>query len=235
LLGTRYLYFVVPILFILIGYFLDFVVDCLGYSFSGIRDFLMRKKVCQADAEKNAYVNIIRKLRVFFNSRSYCRVTANIVVFLLFISAIYFSPAFTFTPKERYDLGANAPQSNFRDAYMYVKGNMQPDDVIVSAWTPPSQFYLGKSDYWLAFNVVGTGIDAFVVGNTSREIYTNATVIQNVGMLENVTEKHERGWIVVDNLAWHKLPREIRDYIEIETEQRLYDTTMRVYMWNGTD
>ena len=235
LLGTRYLYFVVPILFILIGYFLDFVVDCLGYSFSGIRDFLMRKKVCQTDAEKNAYVNIIRKLRDFFNSRSCCRVTANIVVFLLFISAIYFSPAFTFTPKERYDLGANAPQSNFRDAYMYVKGNMQPDDVIVSAWTPPSQFYLGKSDYWLAFNVVGTGIDAFVVGNTSREIYTNATVIQNVGMLENVTEKHERGWIVVDNLAWHKLPPEIRDYIEIETEQRLYDTTMRVYMWNGTD
>ncbi len=207
MLGTRYLYFVVPILFILTAYFLDFVVDCLRFAFSKAGNFLI--------------------------SRNSDRLTANIIVVLLLVLAMYLSPAFTFTPKEKYSLGINAPQSNFRDAYVYVKENMQPDDVIISAWTPPAQFYLGKSDYWLAFNVVGTGIDSFMVNNTSCEIYTNATVIENVDGLEIVTKEYDRGWIVVDNLAWYKLSPELRDYIDTNTEQKLHDATIRVYKWSG--
>ena len=236
LLGTRYLYFVVPILFILIGYFLDFVVDCLGYSFSGIRDYLMRKKVFQVDAEKNAYVNIIRKLQDFFNSESSCRIIANIIVIILLVLAMYFSPAFTFSPKEKYDLGANAPQSNFRDAYMYVKENMHPNDAIVSAWTPPSQFYLGKSDYWLAFNVVGTGSKTFLMENSSREIYTNATAIFDVDVLRKVVEEHERGWVIVDGVAWRKLRPSLREFFG-ENLTTYMDSgernTVNVYGWKN--
>jgi 4-amino-4-deoxy-L-arabinose transferase-like glycosyltransferase len=174
LLGTRYLYFVIPILFILIGYFLDFVIDS------------MEKRL---------------------------KAAANITVALLLIFAMYFSPAFTFTPKEKYSLGVNAPQSNFRDAYMYVKDNMQQDDVIVSAWTPPAQFYLGKSDYWLAFNVVGTGVERFLMNNSSRDVYTNATALSDVEGLKRVVDEHTRGWVIVDGVAWYKLRPGMRDFI----------------------
>ncbi len=146
---------------------------------------------------------------------------------------MYFSPAFTFIPKGKYDLGVNAPQSDFKKGYSYVKDNMQPDDVIISAWTPPSQFYLGKSDYWLAFNVDGTGADSFIISNSSLEVYTNATVIKDAKTLTNVT-KYGRGWIVVDNLAWYKLNPEIREYIESNTDKKLQDTTIGVYMWNSS-
>jgi len=191
LLGTRYLYFVIPILFILIGYFLDFVIDLMSAM---TRDFLGKYSYADSMEER-------------------LKAAANITAALLLISAMYFSPAFTFTPKEKYSLGVNAPQSNFRDAYMYVKENMTQDDVIVSAWTPPSQFYLGKSDYWLAFNVVGTGTGFFLMENSSREVYTNATAIFDVDGLKRVVDKNPRGWVIVDGVAWYKLGPSMRDFI----------------------
>lgn len=191
LLGTRYLYFVIPILFILIGYFLDFVIDFMSAK---TRDFL----------GKYAYADSMEKR---------LKAAANISAALLLISAMYLSPAFTFIPKEKYDLGVNAPQSNFRDAYIYVKDNMQQDDVIVSAWTPPAQFYLGKSDYWLAFNVVGTGEESFLMKNSSRDVYTNATALSDVGALKRVVDEHPGGWVIVDGVAWYKLRPGMRDFI----------------------
>ncbi len=201
LVGTRYLYFVIPILFILVGFFLDFVID---YLQAGHIHRLVSRK---AEAE--------------------------VIVAVSLILAMYFSGIFTFNPEEKYDLGVNAPWSDFKKAYTYVKEDMQPGDAIVSAWTPPSMFYLGKSDYWLAFDVVGMGMDGFMVSNTSQEIYTNATAIKNVETLVDVREKYERGWIVVDNLAWYKLHPEIRGYIEKNIEQKMSDRSIRVYMWNG--
>ena len=137
----------------------------------------------------------------------------NAVAMLLLLSKMQISPAFTFTPKERYDLGVNAPQPDFRSAYLYVQEDMRPSDAIVSAWTPPTQFYLGKSDYWLAFNVVGTGTDTFLVKNSSRDIYTNATAITDVEAFGKVVEEHDRGWLVVDATAWYKLKPGMRDFI----------------------
>lgn len=215
LLGTRYLYFVIPILFILIGFFLDFIADYMGHYLSELRGRLVEKKVCQANTTKNVGANIIRMFRDLLNIRNPCRtiVNANTIVILFLFIAMYLSPAFTFIPHEEYYLGVNAPQSNFKDAYMYVNENMQPDDVIVSAWTAPSQFYLGKSDYWLAFNVVGKGPESFLMENSTREIYTNATAIFDVDALKEVVEQNERGWIVVDNLGWYKLKPSMREFI----------------------
>ncbi len=240
MLGTRYLYFVIPILFILVGFFLDFVADYLGNSFSKIRDFLMQKKVSQMNAEKNVRkntsVNIIRQFYDRFNSKNSIKTNANIIVFFLLVMAMYLSPAFTFTPNEEYYLGVNAPQSNFKDAYAYVKDNMQQNDVIVSAWTPPSQFYLGKSDYWLAFNVVGTGPETFLMKNSTLDIYTNATAIFDVATLKEVVEQNERGWVVVDRTGWYKLGPSMREFIgkNLTTYKDSGEkSTVNVYGWNN--
>ena len=216
MLGTRYLYFVIPILFILMAYFLDFVIDSLSTCFS-----------------------CVSKSKRFFEFKSQHKISgeiaANIIVALLLVSTMYFSTAFSFTPKERYDLGVNAPQSNFREAYLYVKDNMRHDDVIVSAWTPPAWFYVGKSDYWLAFNVVGTGEESFLMENSSSEVYTNATAISNVGELKKVVDEHSAGWVIVDGVAWYKLRPGMRDFIK--NNLTIYKKSDRidaveVYGWN---
>lgn len=244
MLGTRYLYFVIPILFILIGFFLDFVADYLGQSFSKTKCFLMEKNVFRVNAEKNIRenarknisVNTIRKFYDIFNRKSSIKRNANIIVLLLLVIAMYLSPAFTFTPNEEYYLGVNAPQSNFKDAYAYVKDNMQPNDVIVSAWTPPSQFYLEKSDYWLAFNVIGKGPETFLMKNSTRDVYTNATAIFDVATLKEVVEQNERGWVVVDRTGWYKLGPSMREFIG-ENLTTYKDSgemnTVNVYGWNN--
>lgn len=236
LLGTRYLYFVIPILFILVGFFLNFVTDYMGHYISKTHDFLMQKKVCQANIEKNACVDVIRKWYDLFNRKSSIKINTNVVVVLLLVLAMYVSPAFTFTPNEEYYLGVNAPQSNFKDAYAYVKDNMQQNDVIVSAWTPPTQFYLGKSDYWLAFNVVGTGPEPFLMKNSTNEIYTNATAIFDVATLKEIVEQNERGWIVIDKVGWYKLGPGMREFIG-ENLTTYMDSgernTVNVYGWEN--
>lgn len=207
LLGTRYLYFVIPILFILIGYFLDFVIEYLSGVFA-------RGMALPIHGERGVYSNLSKHFRVNSLNRSISMKTiTNAVAILLLLSMMQISPAFTFTPKERYDLGVNAPQPDFRSAYMYVKEDMRPSDAIVSAWTPPTQFYLGKSDYWLAFNVIGTGAGTFLVENSSRDVYTNATAITDVEAFGKVVEEHDRGWLVVDATAWYKLKPGMRDFI----------------------
>jgi 4-amino-4-deoxy-L-arabinose transferase-like glycosyltransferase len=178
LVATRYLYFVVPILFILAAYFLDLVNDRL-------------------DDRKMSGEN-----------------TANIIVALLLVLTMYFSPAFTFIPKDRYDLGLYTPQPGFREAYLYVKDNMGQGDVIISTWTPPAQFYLGKSDYRLSFDVIGTGEEVFLLPNSKRDIYTNATVISDVGGLMRVVDENPAGWIIVDSATFPKLRYEITNYIK---------------------
>lgn len=227
LFGTRYLYFVIPILFILIAFFLDFVADVLKRFLPVTNDFL----------GKFSYIRRLREYQIPYISFFRCisgKYIANVIVSLLLISAMYFSPGFTFSPKEQYDLGVNAPLSDFKKAYSYVKDSMQPDDVIVSAWTPPTLFYLGKSDFWLAFDVVGTGMDSFMLSNSSREVYTNAIAIKDVNALENITQAYGRGWIIVDNLAWYKLNPEMKGFIESNTDKKLHDATIRVYMWNNS-
>jgi len=229
MLGTRYLYFVIPILFILVAYFLDFVIENLSIYFAKNRGAL------------DGYVRVGKFKGLFKLQKSLIhhiisgKNAANIIVALLLIFAMYFSTAFTFTPKDRYDLGVNAPQSNFRDAYMYVKDNMRQDDLIISAWTPPAQFYLGKSDYWLAFNVVGTGEESFLMKNSSRDVYTNATAVSDVGALKIVVDEHSRGWLIVDGVAWYKLRPGIRDFIRNNlTIYKVSDKidAVEVYGWN---
>ena len=232
LFGTRYLYFVIPILFILIGYFLDFAIEYLSGVFA-------RGMALHRHDERGVYSNLSKHFRVNSLNRSISMKTiTNAVAILLLLSVMQISPAFTFTPKERYDLGVNAPQPDFRSAYMYVKEDMRPSDAIVSAWTPPTLFYLGKSDYWLAFNVIGTGAGTFLVENSSRDIYTNATAITDVEAFGKVVEEHDRGWLVVDATAWYKLKPGMRDFISgnLTCYVRAYDSdTVEVYGWGQGD
>lgn len=231
LVGTRYLYFVIPILFILIGYFLDFVIDYFSIILSRTMDSIKAYPLCDNIETLRSSIPLLNTIHGIPE-----KTVLNVIVTFMLILAMYFSPAFTFTPKEYYELGVNAPQSDFRNAYIYVKNNMNPEDVIVSAWTPPAQFYIQKSDYWLGFNVVGTGMENFLVNNSNRDIYTNATAITDVEAFKEVVESHNGGWVVVDGAAWNKLRPSVRDYINNNLTYHMAagrKGMVKVYGWQG--
>ncbi|WP_135388998.1 glycosyltransferase family 39 protein [Methanolobus halotolerans] len=221
LFGIRYLYFVIPIVFIFAAFFLDFMIEYIFHTACRKSDF----SGAGAGEGKKTFSSLKASVKPLVYS----------VTLIALIVFMHLSPAFTFMPKNDYDLGPNAPRSDFRTAYSYVNSHMQPEDVIVSTWTAPAQFYLGKNDYWLTFNVDGTGFESFTIKNGSRDKYANSIVLKNTGMLENVTQNHTRGWIVTDNLAWHKLSPQSKDFIETGTQQELEYSNIRVYMWDNTN
>jgi hypothetical protein len=215
LFGIRYLYFIAPAIFIFASYFLGFMSE---YILQTINRILSRSS--SSDNIQNKFPKAPADPPVYS------------VTIVVLIVVMHLSPAFTFLPQESYSLGPNAPLSDFKKAYSYVGNSMQPGDIVISTWTAPAQFYLGKNDYWLAFNVDGTGMESFTVKNGSRDVYSNSVVLTNTEMLENVTQIHERGWIVTDTVAWYKLSQQSRDFIENETKKELHDVSVRVYMWD---
>lgn len=200
--GTRYLYFIFPILLIFSSYFFAFLID-LAQKYSENRSAKIRSTLI-----------------------------ALVISSMLMIMA-YSPQVFMIVLGEDFDLGINAPQADFKKAYAYVKDNMQSNDVVIDSWPAVSLFYMGKSDYWLAFEAygIGQGIDGMLVNNGSNEVYANALVIKNIDMLKEVVAKNKRGWIVLDNTAWILISSDIKEYLHYELQIEVSDGMIRVYSW----
>ncbi len=202
--GTRYLYFIFPILLIFSAYFFGFLIE-----------------LAQKYGERISAKTVLALTALAFSS-------------MLLLMA-YSPQVFMVSPKEDFDLGVNSPQADFKKAYSYVKENMQSSDVIIDTWPAVSLFYMGKSDYWLAFEAdgIGLGINRFLANNGSNEIYANASVIKNVDTLKEVVAEHNRGWIVIDNTAWIRISSDTKEYIRQEMRIELSDRNIKVYSWKN--
>lgn len=157
---------------------------------------------------------------------------ALVISSMLLIMAV--SPqVFTILPKEKFYLGINAPQADFKKAYSYIKENMQSNNVVIDTWPAVSLFYRGRSDYWLKneFFGVGRSIDSILVNNGSNEVYANALVIKDLDMLKDMVARHNRGWLVLDDTARILISSDIMQYIREELKIELSDGNIRVYSW----
>jgi len=200
--GTRYLYFISPIIFMLSSYFFVFLIE-----------------IAQKYGENRSA--IMGSILVVF------------VLTSMFLIMLYSPQTFMITPQEDLDLGTNSPRADFKMAYTYIKENMRSNDIIIDTWPAVSLFYMGKSDYWLAFEAfgMGLGIDSLSMNNGSNEIYANASIINNVEMLKKVAGKSDRGWIVIDKTAWIRISPDIRKYIKDEFQIQVSDGNIVIYSW----
>jgi uncharacterized membrane protein len=154
-----------------------------------------------------------------------------LVTALVLIAVMAPSPQFTFAPRTRYDLGSHAPQPAFKEAAATMRPYMEKGDVVVSAWTPLTQFYLGRVDYWLVWDIVGIGSDA-AISESGREVYSGATPLGRVGDLEAVYTEHPRGWLVVDDIVWERLDAAYRTFLN-ENLSRMHGESFRsVQVWS---
>ena len=110
---------------------------------------------------------------------------------------LFFLPLMTMTPHTYYQLEYGSPQPDFKSAYTYIQEHIQPDDIIISPYTPLDMWYLGKSDYWIKFSLTGKSSDIAHYTQMKTEWYTNTPIIQSREHLEEITSIHT-GYILVD-------------------------------------
>ena len=150
----------------------------------------------------------------------------------LLLVALVASEQFTFSPRAHYDLGYRAPQPAFKEAAAIVRTRFKEGDVVVAAWTPLAQFYLGRVDYWFAFDVAGLGIDYNIAKDTGREIYTGAEPLFSSADIEAVHREHPRGWVVIDDIVWEGMSQDGRDFLN-NNLSRLHGESFRsVLVWS---
>lgn len=127
-----------------------------------------------------------------------------------------------------YEPGLRAPQTDFRSAYNYVEDNMREDDVVISAWTPPTTHYLRSPDYALMPKTLVKDTD-----DEGVEYYSGSPIIRNSGQLRNIIRESERGWIVLDDRAFESQSNSrqeiIRDLDKVHRSREFQEIT--VWRW----
>jgi 4-amino-4-deoxy-L-arabinose transferase-like glycosyltransferase len=127
------------------------------------------------------------------------------------------SYGFVYTPHSSYyHFDSCIQQPDFKRAYSFVEENRNEGDIVIDAWPVVGMFYLSKTpDYWLQWDTSGRHVKV-VENGEPREAQSDAPVIENLDMLEDVIEESERGWIVIDTFAWNLLPAKSKGFIEEE-------------------
>ena len=210
LFATRYLYFALPVGFVWVGVAVDFAA--LGFVKWVRRLFERRVEIG----------GIASRVPGRWPVTNGALITGIGLVTLLALGG-----GFTVVPQADYELGVNAPQPEFHGAYEYVNEHREDGDVIVAGWTAPGVYYAGGVDYWLEHELTGREGD-WTFGGSER--YSGAEPVRDVEELESVIGEHERGWIVLDEIALARQSPEVRAELEaIETHR---SDSVYVFYWN---
>ena len=209
LFATRYLYFGLPILFVWTAVSVDYVavVATEQWESFGSRVHRSERPVSRADGGAGAT----------------CRTC---LVAVCMVGLLMLGGGFTVAPQAEYNLGANAPQPDFGGAYEYVNENRESGDVIVAGWTAPGVYYADGVDYWLAHDLTGTGANWTTNGG---ERYAGAEPVETTAELDDVMNEHDRGWIVVDEIALARQPTELQSELEAMPSYR--SDSVYVFYW----
>lgn len=211
LFATRYLYFGLPVLFVWTAVVVEYVGAVAVERAADVRRSLSDDRPSERVLTDPSVVGV--------------PVVAVGLVVLLALGG-----GFTVTPQAEYDLGTNAPQPDYQGAYEHVTEHRADDDVVVAGWTAPGLYYAGSVEYWLAHDLTGGG-GTYTVND--RELYAGAEPVRSGAELEAVIDTHERGWIVVDDVALARQPPEVRSTIEARSVYR--SGSMTVAHWNRTE
>lgn len=214
LFAMRYLYFAVPILAVIIGVTIEFVIE-------------QTETLAQWTAAASNDTG--RRLRGA-NARLPTVLTATALPVVL--AAVVMAPGLTIVPQAGYALGPNAPQPDFAAAHAYVTANNQPGDALVAGWTAPALYYHGHVDYWLAHDL--TSANRRWTNDDNVEIYAGATPIENATELRAVIDCHQRGWLVIDDIVHQKLNDDERAILSNLTAHDVEANGMYVYSWRST-
>jgi 4-amino-4-deoxy-L-arabinose transferase-like glycosyltransferase len=129
---------------------------------------------------------------------------------VMILGVVAYSSTFVFVPQSYYyHFDTSIQQPDFKGAYAFVEENRTEDNVVIDAWPVVGVFYLSASpDYCLISKYVDDSR-----GDELQEKFTGIPYIQDVGVLEDIVEDNETGWLVVDSYGWEMLSDETIAFI----------------------
>ena len=151
------------------------------------------------------------------------------IVALALVVFLAIGGGFTVTAQSAYELGVNAPQPDFESAYACVDDHREDGDVIVAGWTAPGVYYAGGVDYWLVHDLTMGGGEWTVNG---VERYAGAAPVMTAEELEDVIDEHERGWVVLDDIAVARQDGEMVEVLSADVELVTEREGISVYSWD---
>ncbi len=163
---------------------------------------------------------------------------------ILFVLLSFFSNELVYFPQEKYylesdslkysdDYRVKSPQPDFKKAHQFIKDNLQNEEIIISAYPEITDFYIGKTDYFLPFDLE----EQVNWDNTDFKIrHTNSKPITDLVDLHKLV-LNQKGFIVFDQYASEKIPQDVLSYIEFNTdlifeEQESIDSAVFIYRFN---
>ncbi|WP_226006159.1 glycosyltransferase family 39 protein [Natrinema salinisoli] len=213
LYATRYLYFGVPIWFVWAAVTVEYVAT------------LVLEGIAVVDRRVRPSSGCGHRI-----TSGQSRGEVTLVVALGLLTVLASGGGVTVMPQATYDLGPNAPQPEFAEAYGYVNEHHTPSDVIAAGWTAPGLYYSGGVDYWLAHDLLGNGNRWTVNG---EERYAGAEPVTSADDLQTVMENHERGWIIIDEIAFARLSPDTQAMIQNLPQK--HSGSVDVYQWNFSE
>jgi 4-amino-4-deoxy-L-arabinose transferase-like glycosyltransferase len=201
--GTRYIYHIFPIVILIAGYSLSLL---LKYESEMLSNLLSRNYISK-------YAPIISG--------------GLLATFLLLISAPWINYIYRFTADYYHEEAQLGTQyRNWKDACIYVKEAIEPEDIIITTEALTASFYdCGDIKYALTKR---TGSESRLEGIKK---------IRTLDDLKKVISENPRGWIIIDASRFNSkryISKKIRDFMSQNLSSLIIDPhgTMIVFSWD---
>lgn len=149
-----------------------------------------------------------------------------VVSFCLLIFIFFISGHGVFWPKNFYTLESDnpsvikgrpyyayTPQSNFNEAYNYVKEKKSSEEIVISSHPAFNKIYLQEPGYWLEYRYLGINDKNSYISPDNREYYVGAEVIGNRKELQEIA-RGNHGYIIFDYYSTqNRIPENEIQYI----------------------
>ena len=125
--------------------------------------------------------------------------------------------SFLLVPRNFFPLEYGTPQPPFRDAYAFLKDQIQPDDTLVSSYPFMDILYLGRSTYSIPLSYTGR-IDESTIQN-KREYYSGTPDLFAQGKeagrekLVKLSQQHSV-YIIMDSLALRRIDSRFISFLQ---------------------
>jgi 4-amino-4-deoxy-L-arabinose transferase-like glycosyltransferase len=206
--GYRFIVYIMPLFFLVASFGIE---QLFAYIVTILQRFGWQLKNSQKDF-------IFIKVPLFFI----------MLAFLLAISP-WFKAALQVNQRSH---PADLKRSNWRNACLYVKKHWVGNEAIIASVPLAAIYYLGKADYTLSYEAKAR--DQAMDSDPQKDRKTGTILIPNLKVLQSIIQKHNNGWIIIDNYIYSsgKLNK-IKDFIQtnLHKHQTIADSTMHIYSW----
>jgi len=121
-------------------------------------------------------------------------------------------------PKQKLSYYSYTPQPDWQKAYQYIKDNQKENDIIISAQPVFNKIYLNKPGYWIYYSYCRKSQPYRLITENNTEYYVNAKVIDNLKELKKIIQQNH-GFILLDYMSKDdRIKEEILNYIYQNTK-----------------